>query len=267
MIYAVSDVHGCLEELKGALEHVDLSKDGSKLVLLGDYIDYGPESGGALRYVWELQRAHGPERVVVLRGNHEEAFLRWLEAYGGPGAGRPDEFGLIPQDDWLEGDRDFHTFRTLLPAPQWQAFQREFSALGVAERNRRAAKLVLDAQPELMAWLKGLPYFHETPEQIFVHAGIDEEAGDWWPWGTPEYVFVEKFPASSGPFYKDIVAGHVGTAGLSGDPDYHGVYWDGESHYYLDGSVWESGRLNVLAWDQEEGYRQWDGGGWRGVGE
>ena len=44
-IYCISDIHGCLDALKAALEHIDLSGDG-RLVLLGDYIDYGPQSGG-----------------------------------------------------------------------------------------------------------------------------------------------------------------------------------------------------------------------------
>ena len=124
--------------------------------------------------------------------------------------------------------------------------------------------MVMAADPELAEWLRGLPYFYETEGQIFVHAGIDEESGDWWPWVTPEYTFTGQFPPETGQFYKDIIAGHVGTSGLAGDPVYHGVFWDGQSHYYIDGSVQRSGRLNLLAWEEERGYRQWDNG-WKAV--
>lgn len=124
--------------------------------------------------------------------------------------------------------------------------------------------MVMAANPELAEWLRGLPYFYETEGQIFVHAGIDEESGEWWPWATPEYTFTGKFPPEAGQFYKDIIAGHVGTSGLAGDPAYHGVFWDGRSHYYIDGSVQRSGRLNLLTWEEERGYRQWDDG-WRKI--
>ena len=55
---------------------------------------------------------------------------------------------------------------------------------------------------------------------IFVHAGIDEEAEDLWEWGTDDYTFTEKYPAQTGRFYNDmkIIAGHIGTAQISGDP-------------------------------------------------
>lgn len=261
--YAVSDIHGCLDELKAALGHIDLSGD-NRLILLGDYIDYGPDSGGVLRRVRDLQRVHGPERVIALRGNHEEAFLEWLDAYGGPDAGQPDEYGLTPWSDWLDHDPGFGTFRTLVTAEQWGFFRRVLPTLSEDSRNIEAARLVLAADPALMDWLRSLPYFYEAEGQIFVHAGIDEEAGDWWPWTTQEYVFTQKFPAETGPFYKDIIAGHVGTSGLAGDPDAHGVFWDGENHYYIDGSIQRGGRLNLLAWDGEGGYRQWDDG-WKGI--
>lgn len=262
-IYCMSDIHGCLDALEAALEHIDLSA-GGRLVLLGDYIDYGPQSGEVLRYIRDLQRQHGEKKVIVLRGNHEDAFLEWLSTYSGPNASQPDEYGMIPWNDWLDHDEGFNTFRTLITPEQWAFFQKVLPTLSEDTRNMEAARMILAADAELIDWLRGLPYYYETPRQIFVHAGIDEEAGEWWPWATPEYVFVGKYPAETGQFYKDIIAGHVGTSGLAGNPAHHGVWWDGQSHYYIDGSVQRSGRLNILAWDEEQGYRQWNGG-WKGI--
>lgn len=261
--YAISDIHGCLNELKAAMEHVDLS-GGGRLVLLGDYIDYGPQSGGVLRYIRDLQHRYGPQKVIALRGNHEEGFLEWLDAYGGPQAGESDQYGLTPWNDWLEHDEDFHTFQTLITPEQWSFFQKVLPTLSGDSINMEAARMILATDPELVAWLRELPYYHETDRQVFVHAGVDEEAGEWWPWGTPEYVFTGKFPAETGAFYKDIVAGHVGTFSLAGDPAYCGVWWDGQSHYYIDGGVYRGGQLNLLSWNEKQGYRQWDGG-WKEV--
>ena len=119
--------------------------------------------------------------------------------------------------------------------------------------NTAAAKMVLESNQDLIRWLRSLPYFYETEWQIFVHAGIDEESGDLWRYGTEERVFVGKHPATMGPFEKDIIAGHNGTHTLMGDPDFHDVLWDGENHYFCDGTVWKSGKLPVLVYDTDTG--------------
>ena len=64
-----------------------------------------------------------------------------------------------------------------------------------------------------------------------------------------------KFPASKGRFYKTIVAGHVGTGSryLANDCSYHDVYYDGESHYYIDGPVYKGGKLLLLGYDENDG--------------
>ena len=46
-----------------------------------------------------------------------------------------------------------------------------------------------------------------------------------------------------------IVAGHIGTAEIAGDPGFHDIYYDGESHYYIDGTVLESGIIPVIKID------------------
>ena len=100
---------------------------------------------------------------------------------------------------------------------------------------------------ELTAWLSRLPLYYETETHIYVHAGICEEAGELWRVGTPDHVFLYKYPPQMGWFYKTIVAGHVGTGDkhLSGDPGYIGVWHDGMSHYYIDGNVLRTGRIPV----------------------
>ncbi|HOK05496.1 MAG TPA: hypothetical protein PLN24_09610, partial [Victivallales bacterium] len=57
--------------------------------------------------------------------------------------------------------------------------------------------------------------------------------------------------SSFGYFYKDIIAGHIGTYSLKADKNFHGVYWDGMSHYFIDGSVNISGVIPLLMYDLE----------------
>ena len=104
-------------------------------------------------------------------------------------------------------------------------------------------------------WMSSLPRFHADGRTIFVHAGIDEQAGELWKAGTAEHIFTEKYPAQTGLFFEDykIIAGHIGTCDISGDPDFHGIYYDGQSHFYLDSTVVKSGFLNVLLADTAGG--------------
>lgn len=101
----------------------------------------------------------------------------------------------------------------------------------------------------MIAWMKRLPLYYRTESQIFVHAGIDEDAGKWWEWGVPDEYFIWKFPAQTGRFYMDIIAGHVATCDLACDPEYHDIYFDGESHYYIDGQTHRSRAIPVLMYD------------------
>ena len=116
-------------------------------------------------------------------------------------------------------------------------------------------------------WMGNLPRYYTEGNTIFVHAGIDEEAGDLWEWGTGEETFTGKYPAETGQIENldmKVVAGHVGTAEISGDSHYHDIYYDGASHYYIDGTVLESGRIPVLKVDTEadQYYRVTEAGEW-----
>lgn len=113
-------------------------------------------------------------------------------------------------------------------------------------------------------WMQNLRRYYATERQIFCHAGIDEEAGDLWEWGTDDYTFTEKYPAQTGAFYMDIIAGHIGTSVISGNPDFRDVFYDGESHYYIDGTVLDSGIIPVIKVDMERNtyYRVTETGDW-----
>ena len=50
----------------------------------------------------------------------------------------------------------------------------------------------------------------------------------------------------------DIIAGHTGTETISQKQGFHDVYYDGKSHYYIDGSILNGGRLPILVVDLEK---------------
>ncbi len=113
-------------------------------------------------------------------------------------------------------------------------------------------------------WMKSLPRYYKTGNQIFVHAGIDEEAGELWEIMTDDSIFTAKYPAQTGSFYKDIIAGHIATEIISGTPGYDDIYFDGKSHYYIDGNVLDYGSIPVIMVDTETNkyYRVTQSGNW-----
>jgi serine/threonine protein phosphatase 1 len=240
-IHALSDIHGHADQFKRLIDAIDL--DGhpdTSLVLLGDYIDRGPDSAKCLYLAKELSDRH-PKRVTVLLGNHETDFLDWLD-------------GGAEAVDWLLADHDLGTIRSfvndndLLTVSEQLADTRDFDV--AAASNGFVQGLIRAEHHELLTWLRTRPLYHETAEQIYVHAGIDEEAGKEWKAHTPDHVFVQKFPAQFGPFYKTIICGHTGTGGMHGNGS-HAPYFDGQAHWYIDGSVEKTGKLNVLAYDTD----------------
>jgi serine/threonine protein phosphatase 1 len=68
---AVGDIHGCLAALETLLAAIRPQPDDT-LVLLGDYVDRGPQSRGVIERLLGLQRQC---QLVHLLGNHDEMML------------------------------------------------------------------------------------------------------------------------------------------------------------------------------------------------
>ena len=82
-VYAVGDVHGRADLLRCLLRQIDRDDGGrphadTRLILLGDLIDRGPDSAGVLECVRALE-AEPDRHVTVLMGNHEDMFLKAID--------------------------------------------------------------------------------------------------------------------------------------------------------------------------------------------
>ena len=258
MIYAISDIHGYYWEIYRWFDQMGnlapFENGENKLVLLGDYIDYGADSFKVLRLI-HAAALYLQDALVVLRGDHEEAFLEWLDRYGHPNMGVADMDGFPERNGWLQADSDtgYQTLRSFLEKEQWEFFSRILQSANELTLNREAARMILDNHQEILTWLRSLPDYYETERQIFVHAGIDERAHGRWQELTDSHIFVRKYPVSTRYFLKDIIAGHVAAAEAAGDPEHEGIYFDGASHYFIDGAVQETGKLLCLAYDEKNG--------------
>ncbi len=106
VVWAVGDVHGCLEQLDALLAEISAQAQADdrahQLVFLGDYVDRGPDSRGVIQRL--IQIADTPDvDARFIRGNHEDKMREFLDdptvgatwcEYGGDAALR--SWGLSP---------------------------------------------------------------------------------------------------------------------------------------------------------------------------
>lgn len=156
---AIGDVHGDLEGLEKVLSRLPVLDEGDTLLFLGDYVDRGPDPAGVVRRVRALP-AETKARVVFLRGNHEDA---WLKACR---EGAP-EF-VIPR-----GNGCYTTYRSFTggPVPNRDA--------DPTADEMRAMAMGSFFPKDFVEWMAALPFFHEDEHAIYVHAGLPLDGDRW----------------------------------------------------------------------------------------
>jgi len=135
LTFAVGDVHGCLDKLERVLRACAAHAGGrpARYVFLGDYIDRGPASRDVVELLIRRQAAE-PERVICLKGNHEDLAI----------AAHDDEADL----------------------PAWLIN----GAAATMRSYRKSGGRI--CEPHL-SWLRALPLCHDDGRRFFVHAGVD----------------------------------------------------------------------------------------------
>lgn len=209
--------------------------------LLGDYINRGTKSCQVLYYIKKLEEQY-PGQVVSLIGNHDQMFIDWY----------------IEDEclEWLSHDPELITTKSFLTEEQFTYLSKEL--ISQEPSYKRVSVFIKDTikrnHSDLLNWLtlKNRALYYENSKQIFVHAGIFEAVGELWKNYTIKDEFTWKFPAETGYFYKDIIAGHVSSATVSNDKKYLGkVYWDQRSHFFIDGETEKSGVIPLLKYNTE----------------
>jgi serine/threonine protein phosphatase 1 len=111
--FAIGDIHGesgKLAELHDAiLERIAFEKQPARIIHLGDYVDRGHDSRGAIELVMALEerfRGDAAIEVISLAGNHEQMMLDYLAGEGGSwidqgGRETVESYGASPEDiEW-----------------------------------------------------------------------------------------------------------------------------------------------------------------------
>jgi serine/threonine protein phosphatase 1 len=196
LIYAVGDIHGRYDLLTGLLAGLladsEVHARGRRpvLVFCGDYVDRGPDSAKVIESLLWLARR--PEfDVRLLKGNHEEAMLAFVEA---------PEHGV----GWLKfgGDETLRSYGVTLCDDEPD----------VADCFRARDDLLERMPSSHLRLLQGLDLMLTVGGYAFVHAGIrpgialaDQREDDllW---------IREDFIEHEGPYAKRIVHGHTWVA-------------------------------------------------------
>lgn len=76
--YVMGDLHGCCDEFERLLSKMKPNLQNDRLILLGDYLDRGRKSYELIQALLRMQADYGSEKVVLLRGNHEQMALDYF---------------------------------------------------------------------------------------------------------------------------------------------------------------------------------------------
>lgn len=215
VVYAIGDVHGCLSELV-ALEqkivHDSVGIKGRKLiVMLGDYIDRGPQSAGVIDHLLALPPVSF-ERICLM-GNHEVMASAFFE--------RPH-----PRADWLQ----FGGAETL------QSYGLPTDMLSGVGSSRLRQMIEAYVPEEHRTFLSAREWTLSIPGWLFVHAGL--RPGVALDQQDPEDLFWirEEFFAASGPSQSRVVHGHTPAAEPVMTPE----------RICIDTGAFATGRLTAL---------------------
>lgn len=151
-IYAIGDVHGHLELLTEMHARIaeEIGRDNPadwRIIHLGDLVDRGPDSRGVIEYL--MAATARDNRIVVLTGNHDAAFLDFLA--------EPDPESLFARHGGVE------------TAGSYGVVLRTGDSAALRASHSELARAVPDSHQR---FLRSLPRSASFGDFFFCHAGI-----------------------------------------------------------------------------------------------
>ena len=225
-IFAVSDIHGCVRDLKRALMQAGFYPNSPKhlLVICGDNFDRGKENAATFAYLRTVKNK------IMIRGNHEDILTEALER------------GFITKSD--EHNGTLQTVEEFFGASSIDFFKR----LSIPE----------GAKKELTDFIDGMYDYFETEEHIFTHGWTPRaiEGVENWrkatlkDWQEARWKCWDRlYPTVTEVEEKTVVVGHS-SAKYARNFDSTRDWYDTstfktEKMIAIDGSVYETEKINV----------------------
>lgn len=188
--YAVGDVHGRSDLLRAALGAVEAHSgdDPATVILLGDYIDRGPDSRGVIERAMAGPRRAG-DTLLALTGNHEDMLLGAVAGVRGALA------------NWL-----------------WNGGEETLASYGA--RSRADLSVIPEAH---LDWCRELPITIRTEHRLYVHAGVNPARGIDDQRREDLLWIREPFLSSRRDFGLHVVHGHTPTSAVVLRPNRTGL--------------------------------------------
>ncbi len=173
-IFAIGDIHGRTDLLSALLEEARREPRRAPrraIVFLGDLIDRGPDSLGAIDLAIGARERIGADETIALMGNHETMMRLAVD----PATARADAIDAL--ETWMMNGGD----RVIA----------EFAGPGAAPAGADALLGAIRAALPLRVakWLEQLRPHWRAGEILFVHAGVnprlDLDSFLATPWNTP----------------------------------------------------------------------------------
>lgn len=219
-LLVISDIHGCYDEFNKLLGLVKYSSANDQLILLGDYIDRGKDNKKVVEFVRELE-GYG---VIALRGNHDQMFLDYVK--------RPHNYNNAYNYLRNGGETTLKNYIEDFDSYQWHD-----------ESYRKWANDIILLHSDDVEFLDSLPYYYETEDYIFVHAGINPHLNDWKNSGKDDFIWIrDQFLNHNHDNKQTIIHGHTPCVHLHKK---HDVYF-GNKKIGIDGACAYGGQLNCL---------------------
>ncbi|WP_105617140.1 metallophosphoesterase [Vallitalea okinawensis] len=236
-VVVMSDVHGHHKHLKAMVQKLKLS-DEDYLIILGDFINRGPDSYKTYTYIRELEKC---PNTIILKGNHEAFITNHL-------------LNTEITDDflrWLKLDR-YETIITSL-------LKRHQKSVHDFVSGNELHDFMLYHHEDVFTYLKNLPIIVHFDDFIFVHGGYDlrfHPIQDEIKFLKYDH-FIERSPVQE----KKIIVGHWPVSNLR-NTCYTNVpvFNDDKNIISIDGGlgVKSAGELNAFIIEKRQGKISYD---------
>ena len=192
-VYAIGDVHGCLDELLALNEIIRAELARSPVghpvkIFLGDYVDRGPK---ARQVVDELCRQlDGPDDVHCLLGNHDERLRNFLKC--------PREFG-----------QEFLQYEGATTLSSFGIATDEEDGITPCAYTQLAGELARRMSERQHRFFDELELSVTIGDYHFVHAGVRPQSDLFSQTDTDQINIREGFLDYQHPLEKVVVHGHT----------------------------------------------------------
>ncbi|MEK3921711.1 metallophosphoesterase [Paenibacillus sp. FSL K6-2393] len=215
----ISDIHGCIDPFNQLLHDINYNSKYDQLILLGDYVDRGPNSKEVVNKVIQLVHEH---HAIALRGNHDQRFVDFI-----------NEGSSLIKAKFIEHGG----LQTL------QSYCNIEGAISDEMLDHARESIKIDYGHHI-DFLSELPLYHEDETHIYVHAGLNPNYIEWRKQPDHDFMYIkDKFIHHTFTnLHKKIVFGHTTTIDIHGSAD----VWFGEDKIGIDGGCAYGMQLNGL---------------------